>query len=220
MDDTAPLPANQKEDLAKDPPEKARFQYWRQLLFFTLFVFVTPLTLFSSAISLLALNIPNQVEAKGPRGVQIYAALPQTDPVVSGSVIGTDVRVAKLSKYFELNDSPLAAHSYLLVTIADTYNLDWRLIPAIAQKESGGCHVIPTDSHNCWGWGIHSKGTLKFNTYEEGIKAVGKGLKENYIDKGYKTTDEIMSKYTHADSTTWATDVNMYMDQLKNFTLE
>jgi hypothetical protein len=99
--------------------------------------------------------------------------------------------------------------------MADKYTVDWRLITAIAMKESGLCRVIPQGSHNCWGWGIHSKGTLGFDTYEEGIEIVTRGLKEKYIDLGLVTPEKIMTKYAHPDSTTWAEGVTAYMNQLE-----
>jgi hypothetical protein len=190
---------------------------------FLIFVFVTltPVTIFASLLSLLAISTPVRAENRdlSPRGVQIYAALPQTLPAVAGSVISEDARVAILTKFLDMNESELLPYSSFLVTTADKYQLDWKLLPAIAQKESGLCRVIPKESHNCWGWGIHSKGTLMFDSYEEAIDTVAKGLKEKYIDAGYRTPDEIMKKYAHPDSTTWADGVRMYMEQIATLDL-
>jgi hypothetical protein len=183
----------------------------RHLLILSIFFLITPLTLFVSILSLYTMNIPKET-----KGSQVYASLPDTIPEVSGSVIGDDARVLVLEKYLEMNTSPLTQYARLLVETADTYNLDWKLLPAIAQKESGLCHVIPENSHNCWGWGIHSKGTLLFDDYKEAITTVAKGLKEKYIDEGFTTPDKIMEKYAHPDSTTWADGVSMYMEQIKN----
>ena len=102
-----------------------------------------------------------------------------------------------------------------IIQTADKYGLDYRLITAIAQKESGLGRAMPKDCNNAWGWGIHSEGTLCFDTWEEGIEAVSKGLKEYYIDEGYDTVPKIMKKYAHPSSTTWAEGVENYMSQLE-----
>jgi hypothetical protein len=185
--------------------------HWSYILIFAVFFVVTPLTLFSSIVSLLAISTPKEKTTS-----QVYASLPEMIPGVSGSVIGDDARVLMLTRYLEINSSPLAPFSRLLVETADSQQLDWKLLPAIAQKESGLCRVIPPESHNCWGWGIHSKGTLMFDNYPEAITTVAKGLKEKYIDEGYTTPNKIMEKYAHPDSTTWADGVSMYMEQLHN----
>lgn len=205
-------------------PEKTTLGYWKHILLVFIFITITPITILSGVISLAALAKPLPANAQTPdptpRGAQIYAALPQSMPSLSGKVIGDDARILILQKFLELNTSPLAAHAAFLVQTADKYQLDWKLLPAIAQKESGLCNVIPPESHNCWGWGIHSKGTLMFDNYEEAIDTVGKGLKEKYIDYGLTTPEKIMTKYAHPDSTTWAEGVRMYMEQIRNLDIE
>jgi hypothetical protein len=74
---------------------------------------------------------------------------------------------------------------------------------------------MPEGCNNAWGWGIHSEGTLCFDTWEEGIETVSKGLREFYFDLGYETVEEIMGKYAHPDSTTWAEGVLLYMAQME-----
>jgi hypothetical protein len=190
------------------------------ILFFTL----TPLALVASTVSLIALagsrniqtNIPvvdNIINANS--GAQIFASLPSSFPSVSGEVVGSDARPELIRQYLERYNSPLVQHAELLVETADKYQLDYRLLTAIAQQESNLCKRIPPGSYNCWGWGIHSRGTLMFSSYEEGIETVSKGLKENYIDKGFVTPDQIMKKYTPLSPGSWARGVNLFMDQMR-----
>lgn len=190
--------------------------YWKEITFFLLFIFVTPLTILASAVSVFALSKKEETPRKT---AQIYAALPQSRPAVAGNVIGEDARVVVLQKFLDENKSELTPFAELLVQTADKYQLDWKLLPAIAQKESGLCRVIPPGSYNCWGWGIHSKGTLMFDDYPEAIEAVAKGLKEKYIDYGLTTPEKIMTKYANPNSTTWAEGVILYMEQIKNLSL-
>lgn len=187
------------------------------------FLAITPLTLFASAISLIALShtssVPNGKDLNivnySIQGAQVYASLPSTFPSISGKIVATDARGDILEKFMKKYNSPLEPYSEQIVQTSDKYNLDYRLLAAIAMKESGLCKAIPEESYNCWGWGIHSKGTLRFSSFEEGIETVAKGLKESYIDKGYGTVEEIMTKYAHPDSTTWAEGVLQYMSQMR-----
>lgn len=195
---------------------------WRKLIFVFVFFLVTPVALFTSVFSLVALTTSTQKLdtsqniIKSPiAGVQVYASLPNDFPTVSGEVIEADARSLIIRNYLKTYQSPLTPYSDYIVQTADKYSIDWRLITAIAMKESGLCRIIPPGTHNCWGWGIHSKGTLGFDSYEEGIETVTKGLRENYIDIGLTTPEKIMTKYAHPDSTTWAEGVTAYMNQLR-----
>lgn len=145
----------------------------------------------------------------------LAAADNQEFPSVSSNIVLADGRSQILKNYLVKVDSELAPYTDLLVSTADKYGLDYRLLTAIAIKESGACRIIPPGGHNCWGWGIHSAGTLGFDSYEEAIETVSKGLKEKYIDQGYITPDQIMKKYAHKDSTTWGPDVAAYMAALE-----
>ena len=200
------------------------FSFWKKIIFIAIFFTITPIALFSSALSLVSLSKAKRVAENAPipslipvpkSGVQVYASLPSSLPSISGQVLGTDARANVIREYLYLYDSPLQPYVNLIVENADKYGLDFRLTTAIAQKESNLCKKIPEDTHNCWGWGIHSKGTLGFSSYEAGIEAVSKGLKEEYIDKGYETVEEIMAKYTPLSNGSWAYAVNKFMEQMR-----
>jgi hypothetical protein len=119
-----------------------------------------------------------------------------------------DYRVANLEGFFQKHSSPLYDHAKLIVKTADKYGLDYRLVPAIAMQESTLCKNIPKTSYNCWGWGIYGNQVVRFQSYEEAIETVSKGLKEHYIDKGFVTTYQIMQKYTPSSNGSWANAVN------------
>ncbi|PJA22434.1 hypothetical protein COX59_02910, partial [Candidatus Beckwithbacteria bacterium CG_4_10_14_0_2_um_filter_47_25] len=118
---------------------------------------------------------------------------------------------AYLAKY----NSPLLPHADYLVNAARSYRIDPRLLVAIAQQESNLCKKIPDDSFNCWGWGIHSRGTLGFASYEEAIDAVVKGLAKNYFGEGLTTPEAIMGIYTPLSDGSWARGVQQFIDQMK-----
>jgi len=185
------------------------------VIFFT----ITPLTLLISLFSLTSFT-PVKGEVLGhstakESGVRVYASLPSEFPEVSGIVISADARAAIIKNYMLRYKSPLAPYAEYIVSISDKYGLDYRLLTAIAQQESNLCKIIPPGGHNCWGWGIHSKGTLGFDSYEESIETVARGLKSEYIDKGLTTPSEIMSKYTPLSNGSWAEGVSQFMAEMQ-----
>jgi len=78
-------------------------------------------------------------------------------------------------------------------------------------QESNLCKHIYPGSYNCWGWGIYGNKVTRFSSYEEAIETISRGLKKNYIDKGYTTPEEIMRKYTPPSDGSWAFGVNTFL---------
>jgi len=123
-----------------------------------------------------------------------------------------DIRVANLKYFFRKYNSVLYDKADVFVKNADTYNFDYRLLPAIAMQESGLCKHIPENSYNCWGWGIYGGKVTRFSSYEEAIETISKGIKIHYIDKGLTTSEEIMKKYTPPSDGSWAYGVNTFLN--------
>ncbi len=136
--------------------------------------------------------------------------------VMESNVELQDGRSAALKRYLRKIDSPLFDYADLLVAEADKYNYDYKLLVAIALQESTGCKFSPENSHNCWGWGIYGDKITRFDSYEEAIQTVSKGIKEHYIDKGYVTTEDIMSKYTPSSDGSWAWGVRFFFNKIEN----
>ncbi|MDZ7586871.1 MAG: hypothetical protein U0946_03880 [Patescibacteria group bacterium] len=129
--------------------------------------------------------------------------------------IKTDDAIPEIIKnYLNKYNSPLLPYSDYIVTVSRDHRLDPRLIIAIAQQESNLCKKIPDNSHNCWGWGIHSQGTLKYTNYKQAIDAVVKGLAKNYLGKGLTTPQEIMGIYTPLSDGSWARGVQQFLDEM------
>jgi len=140
-------------------------------------------------------------------------------PVVLGTFEAqaklSDNRVANLKSFFRKYNSPLYDHAETIVTYADQYKFDYRLLPAIAMQESNLCKYIPDDSYNCWGWGIYGDTVTRFEGYDEAIETVSRGLKEHYIDHGLVTASSIMEKYTPSSKGSWAYSVNTFLKVLE-----
>ena len=199
------------------------FGFWKNIVLMIIFFTITPVTLGVSLFSLFSLkpnNIPvvkagTSLFITPESGVRVYASLPLAQPEVGSSIGVADARPEIIKQYLEYYNSPLVPYANLIVQTADKYKIDFRLITAIAQQESNLCKIIPPGSYNCWGWGITSVGTLGFDSFEQGIEEVSRGLKQNYIDEGYTTVEQIMSKYTPSSNGSWAHGVNEFMTAMQ-----
>ena len=154
----------------------------------------------------------------------VYTIFNSQPPVLGTSdaqIAGADGRAAIIQQYLARHRSPLAPYAQKMVDEAEKHGLDWRLLPAIAGQESTFCRTIPDNSHNCWGWAIHESYTKKFDTWQGAIEVVAKGLKENYIDKGLVTPEQIMTRYCPRSITeaggSWAKAVEYFIWELENF---
>jgi hypothetical protein len=150
----------------------------------------------------------------------INAAASEYKPIlgISTDVEVEDARPIIIAEFLEKHDSPLKPYDYwgeFLTQLADTYNLDYRLLPSISMQESNLCKKIPEGTFNCLGLGIHSQGTWGFDRFEDNFEAAASILKKNYIDKGYVTPDEIQDKYTPGSNGSWEFAVNHFMEILE-----
>ncbi len=199
----------------------------RVLLYLATFFIVTPITLATSMFALTVVSAKPSQDALSqvgeppktvytPRyGSRVYAAVPDPIGKVAGAATAADARAEIIRQYLEKYNSPLEPWANQIVEAADKNELDFRLLVAIAQQESNVCKKIPDNSFNCWGWGIHAKGTLRFSNYAEAIDTVSQGLKEDYIDKGYITPEVIMKKYTPSSPGTWAAGVTQFLSEME-----
>lgn len=205
-------------------PTNEGSNFWKKAIFVFVFFTFTPLALVASVISLVSIAASQKFYAETNSSssyqypiskAQVFASLPSDFPSIETEITTADARPEIIREYLRKHNSPMEPYADFIVQTADKYNIDYRLITAIAQKESGLGRIMPKDCFNSWGWGIHSQGTLCFDNWEEGIETVSRGIKENYIDKGYVTVPDIMKKYAHPSSTTWAEGVLSYMEEMK-----
>lgn len=188
----------------------------------TLFLFIPPIFLIASAFYLYYMSYQsNQMHLSASNHNVAYAALPSAENNIDGIIEQKDARVEIVKSFFNDYKSPLTPYAQDIVTTADKYNIDFRLLPAIAMQESNLCKKIRKDSNNCWGFGIYGKTMTTFDTYPQAINQVSKTLAKEYIGKGLKTPDEIMTKYTPSNDGSWADSVNHFMGviSLSSFSL-
>ena len=121
----------------------------------------------------------------------------------------------KIDAYYEKRGMPLKGYGAKMVEEAEKNNLDWRLLPAIAIKESTGgkfaCY------NNPFGWGSCK---IKFNSYDDAIEAVARNLGGNnpntaryYKDK---TTVEKLHHYNNSVVPTYTAEIMKFMELIED----
>jgi ribosomal protein L33 len=138
-------------------------------------------------------------------------AIPQTVEIK-----GEDARPVIIRKYLEKYKSPLLPYADLIFELSQRYGFDYRWIVAIGQQESNLCKKIPENSHNCWGYGINSAGTLRFEDYETALKSYAEYLDREYFKKDRNTPELIMKKYCPHSNGSWAFGVNHFMEEMES----
>lgn len=125
-----------------------------------------------------------------------------------------DKKAEILAAYLQKQDSPLQHHAQDFINAANKYNLDWKLVPAIAGVESTFGKQIP-GGFNGWGWGVYGNQAIYFNSWTEAIFTISQGLRENYVDKGY--TEPYSMNKIYAASPYWGGKVTYFMQDIEKF---
>jgi len=112
--------------------------------------------------------------------------------------------------------SPMAGLGSVFVAAGKKYGVDPRLTVSISGQESSfGKYLFAP--YNAWGW-MSPRGKGGFNSWQDGITTVTKGLYDGYISQGLKTPATIGPKYAPAeagnDVTAWTSGVSSFMREL------
>jgi hypothetical protein len=133
--------------------------------------------------------------------------------ILKSAAIQADSRVLKLEGFLTKYNSPLTAYAQDFITLADQYQIDWKLVPAITGVESTFGNQIPYNSYNAYGW---ANGNYAFKSWEDSITIVTKALKEKYYNRGLDNPYKIGPVYA-PPSQTWASRVNFFMEKIEEF---
>ena len=97
-----------------------------------------------------------------------------------------DLRATKVDAYFAKRNMPLEGYGDQFIAVADKYDVDWRLLPAIAVRESTGGKFLL--NNNPFGWGSCK---IPFKDFNEAIEVVGMHLSGNHESTAryYKDND-------------------------------
>lgn len=159
-----------------------------------------------------------QVIQYSHQSFKLYAALPEDFATQSQSITPIDARAKIIENFFKKYASPLSAYSKNFIAVSDVQSIDWRLLPAISMQESNGGRKVIKNSYNPFGYGIYGDLVVRFSSWEEAVEKVGKALRNDYLNAGLKTPQQIMTKYTPpslAKGGAWAKGVSSFMEELR-----
>ncbi len=114
---------------------------------------------------------------------------------------------------------PLAGYGMKMVTEAEEHDLDWRLIPAIAIREStGGLHQCKSVTYSPFGFGSCK---INFKSYDSAIEIVATNLGGDNPNTARhyegKTTKGILQSYNPPSVVpTYANEVMALMTKIDN----
>jgi len=123
---------------------------------------------------------------------------PEAD-LINNQIIKAKVKAEadSIDAYFASHDMPLLGTGMAMVREAYLNNLDWRLLPAIAIREStGGKNACDNVKFNPFGWNSCKTG---FNSYDEAIHTIAVNLagKNPHTASSYtgKTIKQLLQAY-------------------------
>ncbi len=187
----------------------------KKLGLFFVWTALTPIVLGSSMFLLLANSARiNRVISEAGSLIAQESKANSLDGQVLGIQI-SDMRPFQVANI--LKNTILEPYAPYMVEVADKYGIDYKLIPAIAIKESGGGNKAPKNTYNAWGF---ENGKTQFQSWEQAIDIVGKTLKVRYVAKGLVTPEQIMPVYAPpaiANGGGWARDINYLFSKIENF---
>lgn len=129
------------------------------------------------------------------------------------------VSARSIDDYLRSQGSPMAGNGEAFLRAGLQWNIDPRLIVAIAGAESSFGRTTCA-SHNAWGWGCPTS-PFSFASWEAGIDAVTKGIRTGYVDDGLTSVLAIHQRYAPpgaandptALNDAWAVNVAEYLAQ-------
>lgn len=140
-------------------------------------------------------------------------AVSANDSVLVAKVQNKSILAKKYAIYslLEKYNSPMLGEVDAFLKACSVYQLNCYLLPSIAGLESGFGKHIPFKSYNAFGWNV---GNTHFNSWEDAIMTVARGLRKHYVNKDITTVQDIAPIYA-PPSTTWANNVAYFMHRFE-----
>lgn len=120
------------------------------------------------------------------------------------------IKKLAIRRVLEKYSAPLADSTDDFINTCTTYDLDCYLLPSISGLESTFGRFLLPNSYNPFGWG---GGYIMFKNWAEGINTVAYGLRNNYLNKGANTIEDIGRIYS--ESPTWAVRVQYFINEFQ-----
>ncbi len=159
----------------------------------------------------------------GYQTADIASAPVGTGKVLAASIEAADARELLIRSFIQTfqPNSPMLPYTKSFIEAADAYNIDFRLIPAIAMCESNlGSRIPSKDSFNAWGIAVYTgqQHGKTFNDWPHAIDWVGQYIREKYYNRSITNLVEIGAIWAPpsvAKENSWATCVEGFMEQIR-----
>jgi hypothetical protein len=138
--------------------------------------------------------------------ILLVAATLTFDPAVPNA--------SQVQDYLTAKHSALASNAPQFIDLGRQYDVDPRLVAAIAGAETTFGKNVCAD-YNAWNW-FH-RGTCPesaFTSYEEGLQHVTKFMRRSYLNKGYTSIELIQAKYCVKGCENWTPLVTRFYDEM------
>lgn len=143
-----------------------------------------------------------------------------SSPNVMAKEVVSDPRIEKLERFLRKYNSPLAGHANNFIRTADTYHLDWRLLPAISGAESTFARHTPyCASYNPFGWTSTTSpcGYWRFDSFDDAIRFVGQKIATHSPYSNFQRSGSIkeLAIPYNGGNPDWIKNVNSFMIELQ-----
>lgn len=146
----------------------------------------------------------------------------QEEIIIEPEIVYDGLTLNELADKLNRNlNSDISGYGMVFATKSLDLGLDPYLAVSIMLLETGckwNCSYLMRECNNVGGMkgspGCAGGSYRRFDSLEEGIDAYLNNLYYNYYAKGYTTPEQIGVRY--AESKTWASKVNHYINEIKN----
>ena len=191
---------------------------------------ITVLVCFQLCLILLLINLTLLSSMQTPafaksayQTTNIAAATARTGKVLGTAIEGADARELLIHSFIQKfqPNSPMLPYARSFIDTADTYQIDFRLIPAIAMCESNlGSRIPSKDSFNAWGIAVYTgqQHGKVFNDWPHAIDWVGQYIREKYYNRSITDLVEIgaiLAPPSVAKDNSWAKCVEGFMNEIR-----
>ena len=122
-----------------------------------------------------------------------------------------NAELESLEKIEELsNECTLDEVSCKIKKVAQNYGVDWKLAVAISMHETGKYTSVAFNDNNNVGGNFRNGSLMVFEDLDKGIDFFISNLKNNYIDMGLDTIEEISVKYAPIGAENDPNNLNQY----------
>lgn len=127
-----------------------------------------------------------------------------------------------IDAYLTGKSSPIAGNGGVFFTSGVQYNVDPRLIVAIAGTESSfgtAWAACPASGFNAWSWFYNGNcANSPFSSFAEGIQTVTKFMRRSYLSKGLTTIPLIGARYCASGCSSWVSNTTRFYTDLNGDT--